>query len=38
MIVLMVGWGLAFRSVASQFGGECEASRRRTARLFPGVW
>jgi protein-S-isoprenylcysteine O-methyltransferase Ste14 len=62
MIVLMAGWGLAFRSVvglllavamipvvvgrieaeerllASQFGEEYEAFRRRTSRLIPGIW
>lgn len=61
-IVLMAGWGLAFRAVigvlmavatipilvarirseeallASQFGEEYEAYRRRTARLVPGVY
>ena len=62
LIVLMIGWGLAFRSVigvllalamvpvliarieaeekllASQFGEEYEAFRRRTARMIPGVY
>jgi protein-S-isoprenylcysteine O-methyltransferase Ste14 len=62
LIVLMCGWGLAFRSLiglalglatipvlmaritaeerllASQFGEEYEAFRRRTARLVPGIW
>jgi protein-S-isoprenylcysteine O-methyltransferase Ste14 len=62
LIVLMIGWGLVFRSLAgvllalamipvlivrieaeerllaSQFGGEYESFRRRTARLIPGVY